>query len=606
MKKFTSIIIVAILLAIPSFCGAMGFQAPQPDMAAKIQALSEEVKANGGTYEVAYSPAMDKELEQLTGLKVPPGWNKSDAPSVPMLGASVQTLPSSFDWRSLNGVTPIKNQGNCGSCWAFSTVGALESAILLQGGGTVDLSEQYLVSCNTSGWSCGGGWFAHDYHMDLSGQDNKGPGAVLESSDPYTGTNAACGGPYNHPYKLTSWAYVGSDYAVPSTDAIKQAIYTYGPISIAVCAGPHFQGYSGGIFNTDESSYCSGSINHAVVLVGWNDNGGTNGYWILRNSWGKSWGLSGYMNIAYGMSQVGYGANFVEYGGGLPNPNPTPASVSVPNVVGDTQAAASAAITGVGLVVGTLTTQSSATAASGTVISENPAAGASAASGSAVNLVVSSGPAPPVPTTVSVPNVVGDTQAAAATAITGDRLVVGAVTTQSSAAVASGLVISQNPVANATAVSGSAVNLVVSSGAAPPDPPVVLQPDLTGIFSNFQTSNSGRVITGNFEVENIGNAATANSFRVLIYLSKDRVSKTTLLGSATISTSIQPGGYINLVIHESSRKSFRGEYLIAVVDPDDLVPDSNRSNNVVASNVIQISKAKKQKTSNKFQAFGAF
>ena len=139
MKKFTSIIIVAILLAIPSFCGAMDFQAPQPDMAAKIQALSDEVKANGGTYEVAYSPAMDKEIEQLTGLKVPPGWNKSDAPSVPMLGASVQTLPASFDWRSLNGVTPIKNQGNCGSCWAFSTVGALESAILLQGGGTVDL-----------------------------------------------------------------------------------------------------------------------------------------------------------------------------------------------------------------------------------------------------------------------------------------------------------------------------------------------------------------------------------------------------------------------------------------------------------------------------------
>jgi hypothetical protein len=481
----------------------------------------------------------------------------------------------------------------------------MESQILLLGGGTVDLSEQYLVSCNTSGWSCGGGWFAHDYHMDLSGQDNKGPGAVLASSDPYTGTNAACGGPYNHPYKLTSWAYVASDTPVPTTDAIKQAIYTYGPVSIAVCAGPHFQGYSGGIFNTDESSYCSGSINHAVVLVGWNDNGGTNGYWILRNSWGTSWGLSGYMNIAYGMSQVGYSANFVEYAGGPPNP--TPASVSVPNVVGDSQAGATTAITGAGLVVGTLATQSSASVTSGTIISQNPAAGASAASASAVNLVVSSGPAPPVPTSVSVPNVVGDTQAAAATAITGDRLVVGTVTTQSSASVNSGLVISQNPAAGASAASASAVNLVVSSGAAPPVPPVVPEPDLTGIFSNLQTSNAGKVITGNFEVENIGNAATANSFRVLIYLSKNGVAKTALLGSATISTSIQPGGYINLAIHESSRKSFRGEYLIAVVDPDDLVPDSNRSNNVVVSNVIQASsKAKKPKTSNRFPAFSGF
>ncbi len=603
MKKFASTLIAAILLAIPSFCGAVDLQAPQPEMAAKIQALREEVKAQGGTYEVAYSAAMDIGIESLAGLKVPPGWNKSDAPSVPMLGSTVQTLPASYDWRTLNGVTPIKNQGNCGSCWAFSTVGPLESQILLQGGGTVPLSEQYLLSCNTSGWSCNGGWFAHDYHMDLSGQDNKGPGAVLTSSDPYTGTDATCGGPYSHPYKLTSWAYIGSEDAVPSTDAIKQAIYTYGPVSVAVCAGSHFQAYSGGVFNTNES--CGSSvINHAVVLVGWNDNNGTDGYWILRNSWGTSWGLAGYMYIGYGVSQVGYGANFIEYAGGTPNP--APASVSVPGVVGETQAAATTAITGDGLVVGTVTTQSSATVASGTVISQNPAAGVSVASGSAVNLVVSSGPAPPVIAPVSVPSVVGDTQTAATTVITGDKLVVGTVTTQSSAT-ASGTVIGQSPAAATSVASGSAVNLTVSSGSAPPVPPVVAEPDLTGVFSNLQTSNSGKVVTGNFEVENIGNAATANSFRVLIYLSKNGVTRSTLLGSATISTPIQPGAYVNLSIHESSRKSFRGEYLIAVVDPDDLVPDSNRNNNVVASNVMQTSpKEKRQKASHKFQEFSAF
>ena len=160
------IAVAAILFAIPSLCGAMDFYPLPPDMEAKIQALKEEVKAKGGTYEVGYSAAMDKDLSQLTGLKVPTGWNKSDAPSVKMLDATVQALPPSCDWRLSNGVTPIKDQGNCGSCWAFSTVGPLESLILLKGGGTVDLSEQYLVSCNLSGWSCGGGWFAHDYHMD--------------------------------------------------------------------------------------------------------------------------------------------------------------------------------------------------------------------------------------------------------------------------------------------------------------------------------------------------------------------------------------------------------------------------------------------------------
>ena len=321
MKKFAFIVITAILLAVPSLCGATDFLPLQPDRAARIETLKQEVRAEGGTYEVGYSTAMDIPLEHLTGLKVPRGWNKSEAPSVPMLGASVQTLPSSYDWRALNGVTPIKNQGNCGSCWAFSTVGPLESQILLQNGlqngNPVVLAEQYLVSCNLNGWNCNGGWFAHDYHMNESGQDNNGPGAVFDSADPYvsySGVDPPCTATYNHPYKISNWAYVASESPVPTIEAIKQAIYTYGPISAAVYAGPKFQAYSSGVFNTNES----GTINHAIVLVGWNDNPG---YWILRNSWGTSWGQAGYMYIGYGISQVGYAANFIEYAG-TPNPPP--------------------------------------------------------------------------------------------------------------------------------------------------------------------------------------------------------------------------------------------------------------------------------------------
>jgi hypothetical protein len=134
-------------------------------------------------------------------------------------------------------------------------------------------------------------------------------------------------------------------------------------------------------------------------------------------------------------------------------------TVSVPNVVGDTQASASSAITGAGLTVGTVTTQSSATVASGKVISESPAAAASVAEGSAVTLVVSSGPA-----AVSVPNVVGDTQAAASAALTGAGLTVGTVTPQASGTVAAGKVISESPAAATSVAKGSAVALVVSSG----------------------------------------------------------------------------------------------------------------------------------------------
>jgi len=145
--------------------------------------------------------------------------------------------------------------------------------------------------------------------------------------------------------------------------------------------------------------------------------------------------------------------------------------VAVPNVVGLTQAAASSAITGAGLVVGTVTTASSATVPSGGVVSENPAAGTQVSAGSAVNLVVSNGPAP-----VAVPNVVGLTQAAASSAITGAGLVVGTVTTASSATVPSGSVISENPAAGTQVNRGSAVNLVVSSG-----PAVVGVPNVVGL-----------------------------------------------------------------------------------------------------------------------------
>jgi C1A family cysteine protease len=438
MKKFAFILITAILLAAPSLCGASDFRPLEPGMAARIETLRQAVQAEGGTYEVGYSTAMEKPVEHLTGLKVPPGLNKTDAPSVPMLGATAQTLPSSYDWRALNGVTPIKDQGNCGSCWAFSTVGPLESQILLQGGGTVSLSEQYLVSCNVDRWSCNGGWFAHNYHMNESGQDNNGPGAVLTSEDPYTATSAPCSKTYDHPYRISNWAYIGSESAVPSVQAIKQAIHDYGPISAGIYVGPKFQAYRSGVFNTNES----GTINHAIVLVGWQDQPGTTtgGYWILRNSWGTTWGQNGYMYIGYGISQVGYGANFIEYAGGPPPPPP-----------------------------------------------------------------------PPTPTS---------------------------------------------------------------------------EPNLTGVFENLYAGNGGRTVSGNLWVENIGTAATASSFRVLLYVSNDGSSLTSLLGSATISTSISPDYYINLRFNESSSTSFSGKYLIAVIDPDNIIPEPTPHNNTVVSNMI--------------------
>jgi serine/threonine-protein kinase len=137
----------------------------------------------------------------------------------------------------------------------------------------------------------------------------------------------------------------------------------------------------------------------------------------------------------------------------------------VPNVVNQTQTAATAAITGAGLVLGTVTQRSSTTVVAGSVISQNPSAGTSVSLGSQVALVVSTGP-------VAVPNVVNLTQAAATTSLTGAGLALGAVSQQSSATVPSGSVISQNPAAGTGVAAGSAVALVVSTGpVAPPPPP---------------------------------------------------------------------------------------------------------------------------------------
>ena len=163
--------------------------------------------------------------------------------------------------------------------------------------------------------------------------------------------------------------------------------------------------------------------------------------------------------------------------------------VAVPNVVGQTQTAATTAITGAGLVVGTVTTASSSTAPSGSVISQSPIAATMVNVGSAVNLVVSSGPAQ-----VAVPNVVGQTQTAATTAITGAGLVVGTVTTASSSTVPSGSVISQSPVAATMVNVGSAVNLVVSSGPAH-QPPAITSANhaafTLGAASSFTVTTTG-------------------------------------------------------------------------------------------------------------------
>jgi hypothetical protein len=250
-----------------------------------------------------------------TGLKVPKGFRPPIIVGVPLNLA----LPTEFDWRTKFQLSPIENQGSCGSCWAFSTAATFQDVKRIFGEKD-DLSEQYLLSCaNPQEWSCNGGFFAHDAHKSPKG-------GVLASEYPYTGTDSTCKSGINYQWKLTSWAYLPGG-ETPSVDEIKAAIYKYGPVSVGVAADSKFSSYSGGIFQGSGST----QLNHAVNLVGWG-----NGYWIMRNSWGSGWGESGYMRIKFNANGIGAWTNFIVYNQ-APDPQPDPGPNPDPNPNPDPQ-----------------------------------------------------------------------------------------------------------------------------------------------------------------------------------------------------------------------------------------------------------------------------
>jgi C1A family cysteine protease len=235
-------------------------------------------------------------------------------------GIDSSSLPASFDWRTSGNVSGIRNQGSCGSCWAFGTTAIMESALSINTQTSVDLSEQFLVSCNVASkntfcggkYSCAGGCEdAQDYHISDLGQGQTSIGAVLESQFPYSGTDAACPANLTHPYKASSWNFVGDTY-YPTVAQIKSAIYSYGPVTSRVCVEGDFYSYRSGVYSTDHTD----CLNHLIALVGWDDSTQT---WLLRNSWGTGWGESGYMHIRWGVSNVGTLASYITMSSTPPN-----------------------------------------------------------------------------------------------------------------------------------------------------------------------------------------------------------------------------------------------------------------------------------------------
>lgn len=223
------------------------------------------------------------------------------------MGAS-EGLPAAFNWCDQGVCTPVKDQGGCGACWAFATAGVVESAIKRIDGVERDLSEQYLLSAGTHG-TCYGGMPAYDLFIGATPAHQTEAGAVYERDLPYTGQDTPLTRALPHHERLLAWNSLFN----PDVATIKRIIREYGPVSAYVCAGSRFMWHRSGVFETDESTACNGSINHAVVIVGWDDSKGSRGAWRLRNSWGTTWGEGGYMWIGYGVSGIGQWIDHVYY-----------------------------------------------------------------------------------------------------------------------------------------------------------------------------------------------------------------------------------------------------------------------------------------------------
>ncbi|MGB7063147.1 MAG: C1 family peptidase [Candidatus Zixiibacteriota bacterium] len=299
-----------------------GSAVPKDKVDEEIEAIQKMVDEKGYNWTAGRTSVMElseAERQNLYGLEIPEWYDEWFKNTKKLVAPPGAFFPPAFDWRDSAGVTPARNQKNCGSCWAFGALGALEAMAKIYGGTELDLSEQQILSCRAYGWGCNGGWMTYCYELF---QDY---GSISEQCMPYhaNDTDPCIQESCEVLAKITGWTPVAHD-----VNSIKTALMT-GPVSCAMTAYDDFSSYTGGCYEHENTEPC----NHAVLIVGWDDTMcDGEGAWIVKNSWGQSWGINGFFYIKYNSCLIGYATDLIYYT--PPGPYVTLEDLTVDDAVG--------------------------------------------------------------------------------------------------------------------------------------------------------------------------------------------------------------------------------------------------------------------------------
>jgi len=240
----------------------------------------------------------------------------STAAASPFVRRQAEFLPAAWDWRNVSGVNyvpPVRNQGACGSCYAFSSMGMIESRIRVatKNQVTITLSPQDIVSCSGYSQGCDGG-----FPYLIAGKYGHDFGLIPEECNPYTGKDSTCPMKSCSRTYVAKYRYVGGYYGACNEELMKMSLVQNGPLSVSFEVYPDFMHYAGGVYHHTgllEKFNPFELTNHAVLLVGYGTDAKTGeDYWLVKNSWGTGWGEGGYFRIRRGVDECGIESIAVE------------------------------------------------------------------------------------------------------------------------------------------------------------------------------------------------------------------------------------------------------------------------------------------------------